>query len=66
MGIGTSYSAFTLNRKFGPPIGFLPSEADLGASVLNVANKSYWALTIGGYLTQGAPRTVLLSMTTDF
>jgi iron complex outermembrane receptor protein len=44
---------------FGKPTTFR-------ASVLNVANKSYWASTIGGYLTQGAPRTVLLSMTTDF
>jgi iron complex outermembrane recepter protein len=44
---------------FGKPTTFR-------ASVLNVANKSYWGSTIGGYLTQGAPRTVLLSMTTDF
>jgi len=44
---------------FGKPTTFR-------ASVLNVANKSYWASTIGGYLTQGAPRTVLLSVTTDF
>lgn len=44
---------------FGKPTTFR-------ASVLNVANKSYWASTIGGYLTQGAPRTLLLSMTTDF
>ncbi|WP_045453383.1 TonB-dependent siderophore receptor [Caballeronia cordobensis] len=44
---------------FGKPTTFR-------ASVLNVANKSYWASTIGGYLTMGAPRTVLLSMTTDF
>ncbi|MEZ2350947.1 TonB-dependent receptor [Caballeronia sp. RCC_10] len=44
---------------FGKPTTFR-------ASVLNVANKSYWSSTIGGYLTQGAPRTVLLSMTTDF
>lgn len=44
---------------FGKPTTFR-------ASVLNVANKSYWASTMGGYLTQGAPRTFLLSMTTDF
>jgi iron complex outermembrane receptor protein len=39
------------------------------ANVLNVTNKAYWesASTSGqGYLTQGAPRTVLFSMTTDF
>jgi iron complex outermembrane receptor protein len=44
---------------FGKPTTFR-------ASVLNVANKSYWASTSGGYLTQGAPRTFLMSMTTDF
>ncbi|MFT4069212.1 TonB-dependent receptor [Paraburkholderia sp.] len=44
---------------FGKPTTFR-------ASVLNVANKSYWASTTGGYLTQGAPRTFLMSMTTDF
>jgi iron complex outermembrane receptor protein len=41
----------------------------LRASVINVANKAYWATasTSGqGYITQGAPRTVLFSMTTDF
>ncbi len=39
------------------------------ASVLNVANKAYWesAASVGqGYITQGAPRTVLFSATTDF
>jgi len=36
------------------------------ASVLNVTNKAYWASAIGGYLSQGAPRTLLLSLTTDF
>ncbi len=53
--LGTRYSTVL----FGKPTTFR-------ASVLNVANKSYWSSTIGGYLTQGAPRTLLLSMTTDF
>lgn len=53
--LGTRYATVL----FGRPTTFR-------ASVLNVANKSYWASTIGGYLTQGAPRTFLLSMTTDF
>ncbi|MGF6571538.1 iron complex outermembrane receptor protein [Paraburkholderia sp. GAS333] len=44
---------------FGKPTTFR-------ASVLNVANKAYWSSTTGGYLTQGAPRTFLMSMTTDF
>jgi len=38
----------------------------LRADVLNVTNKAYWSSAIGGYLTMGAPRTVLFSMTTDF
>jgi len=36
------------------------------ATVENVTNKAYWASTTGAYLTQGRPRTLLLSMTTDF
>jgi iron complex outermembrane receptor protein len=36
------------------------------ATVENVTNKGYWASTTGGYLTQGKPRTLLLSLTTDF
>ena len=53
--LGARYAAVL----FGKPTTFR-------ASVLNVANKSYWASTTGGYLTQGDPRTFLLSMTTDF
>ncbi|KAF1072190.1 MAG: Ferrichrome receptor FcuA [Pseudomonas citronellolis] len=41
-------------------------EVTLRANVENVANTAYWASTIGGYLTQGDPRTVKLSMTVDF
>ncbi|MEI7293140.1 TonB-dependent receptor [Paraburkholderia tropica] len=36
------------------------------ADVYNLTNKAYWSSTTGGYLTMGAPRTVLFSMTTDF
>ncbi|MBN3857219.1 TonB-dependent siderophore receptor [Paraburkholderia sp. Ac-20340] len=36
------------------------------ADVFNLTNKAYWSSTTGGYLTMGAPRTVLFSMTTDF
>jgi iron complex outermembrane receptor protein len=53
--LGARYAAVL----FGKPTTFR-------ASVLNVANKSYWASSMGGYLTQGAPRTFLVSMTTDF
>jgi len=36
-------------------------------SVLNVTNKAYWSsVSSSNYLTLGAPRTFLMSMTTDF
>jgi iron complex outermembrane receptor protein len=34
--------------------------------VTNVANRAYWSSALGGYLTEGAPRTAWLSVTTDF
>ncbi len=36
------------------------------ATVRDVTNKSYWSPTTGGHLIQGEPRSVWLSMTTDF
>ncbi|CAB3748006.1 TonB-dependent receptor [Paraburkholderia solisilvae] len=36
------------------------------ATVENVTNKAYWASATGAYLTQGRPRTFLMSVTTDF
>ena len=36
------------------------------ATVENVTNKAYWASATGAYLTQGRPRTFLMSLTTDF
>ena len=55
--LGARYAAVL----FGKPTTFR-------LNVLNVTNKSYWASVsgTGGYLTQGAPRTFLMSMTTDF
>jgi iron complex outermembrane receptor protein len=41
-------------------------DTELRAMVLNVGNHAYWSSTLGGYLTQGAPRTVMLSLSTDF
>jgi len=34
--------------------------------VTNLANRSYWSSALGGYLTQGEPRTAWFSVTTDF
>jgi iron complex outermembrane recepter protein len=36
------------------------------ATVENVTNKAYWSSTTGAYLTQGKPRTFLMSLTADF
>ncbi len=36
------------------------------AVVENVADENYWASANGGYLTQGAPRTLKVSATVDF
>ena len=41
-------------------------ETELRAMVLNIGNHAYWSSTLGGYLTQGAPRTVMFSLSTDF
>lgn len=37
-----------------------------GALVENVADENYWASANGGYLSQGAPRTLKVSATLDF
>lgn len=36
------------------------------ANVENVTNENYWASASDGYLTQGDPRSLKLSMTMDF
>lgn len=41
-------------------------EANFLLNVENVANSGYWASSQGGYLVQGAPFTVKLSMSMDF
>lgn len=38
----------------------------LRAGLENVANEDYWESAYGGYLTQGAPRTLKVSATLDF
>lgn len=49
-----------------PGRSFSGKKTRLRALLRNVANKSYWLSTIGGFLTHGDPRPVWLSMTTDF
>ncbi|WP_250509873.1 TonB-dependent siderophore receptor [Caballeronia sp. GACF4] len=59
-----AWDTFDLGARYSTAVFGRPTT--FRASVLNVANKSYWSSTSGGYLLQGAPRTVLLSVTTDF
>jgi iron complex outermembrane receptor protein len=46
-----SWDRFDLGTRYSPVVSGKPTT--FRASVLNVANKSYWSSTIGGYLTQG-------------
>lgn len=55
MDLGARYS---FERNDGKPL-------TLRANVINVGNNNYWMST-GTYLTQGQPRTFLLSLTADF
>lgn len=38
----------------------------LRATLFNATNRPYWASSLGGILSLGAPRTLMLSLTTDF
>jgi iron complex outermembrane receptor protein len=58
------WTRFDLGARYRRKV--LGHETELRAMVLNVANHAYWASTLGGYLTRGAPRTVMLSLSTDF
>lgn len=49
---------YVFERPDGKPVG-------LRAQVLNVGNNNYWMATTG-FVTQGTPRTFMLSLTADF
>lgn len=59
-----SWNRFDLGARYRTELFRKPTT--LRVMVRNVANQSYWASAVGGYLTQGAPRSIWLSMTTDF
>jgi len=59
-----SWNRFDLGARYKTVI--YGRETTFRANVFNLTNKAYWASAIGGYLSQGAPRTLLLSMTTNF
>lgn len=64
-----SWTRFDLGARYSMPINDA-QELTLRARVENVANRDYWASAGGfpgsGYLTVGAPRTLVLSTTLDF
>lgn len=41
-------------------------DVTIRGTIQNLANHAYWSSAYDGYLTMGAPRTFLLSLTTDF
>jgi iron complex outermembrane recepter protein len=60
----SSWNTFDIGARYETSL--FGRDTTFRASLLNVANRSYWSSAIGGYLTQGAPRTLMLSMTTNF
>lgn len=60
-----AWDRFDLGARYAMQIYGKPTTFRL--SVLNVTNKAYWSsVSSSNYLTLGAPRTFLMSMTTDF
>lgn len=53
--IGARYKTRVFNR-----------DTSFNVIVTNLANRSYWSSALGGYLTQGEPRTAWFSVTTTF
>ncbi|GEP58560.1 TonB-dependent receptor [Reyranella soli] len=51
-------AAYTFERPDGKPVS-------LRAQVINVGNNNYW-ITAGGYLSQNQPRTVMISLSSEF
>lgn len=59
-----SWTTFDLGARYIIVTGAHP--ITLRGSVDNITNKNYWASSFGGYLLQGAARTVRLSATVEF
>lgn len=59
-----AWDRFDLGARYTTSI--LKHETTFRATVENITNKAYWASSTGAYLTQGKPRTFLVSLTTDF
>ncbi|WP_414440503.1 TonB-dependent receptor [Burkholderia sp. 22PA0106] len=60
-----SWNRFDLGARYTTQL--FKKDTTFRVTVRNVANKSYWAAVSNySYLSQGAPRSIWLSMTTDF
>jgi iron complex outermembrane receptor protein len=58
------WTRFDIGARYATRMGGRP--VTFRATVENLFDKSYWASAAAGYLSIGAPRTVLLSATVDF
>ncbi|HEX7817067.1 TonB-dependent siderophore receptor [Dyella sp.] len=58
-----AWTTYDVGARVNTHLGSVPTA--LRFTVQNLTNKGYWASALGGYLTQGAPRTYLLSASFD-
>jgi iron complex outermembrane receptor protein len=58
------WTRFDLGARYVVAVGDAPITFRL--NVDNIANKRYWASSLGGYLVQGMPRTLKASATVEF
>lgn len=59
-----AWTTYDVGARVTAPLEGVPVTFNL--TVQNLTNKNYWASATGGYLTQGTPRTVMLSANFDF
>jgi iron complex outermembrane recepter protein len=58
-----AWTTYDIGARITPKLENVP--VTFNVSVENLMNKGYWASATGGYLTQGAPRTVMVSASFD-
>lgn len=58
-----AWTTYDIGARITPKLENVP--VTFNVSVENLMNKGYWASATGGYLTQGTPRTVMVSASFD-
>jgi iron complex outermembrane receptor protein len=58
-----AWTTYDIGARITPTLENVP--VTFNVSVENLMNKGYWASATGGYLTQGTPRTVMVSASFD-